>query len=433
MPVVSEPYSYAERLRSAVPLAEDQLVALRNVWSAFWISRVVIWVVGMGAVLAVGTAGETSPRLDPFWLTIPFDETLPNLLVAPGARWDSVWYLEIAQYGYDLPDHAAFFPLYPALVALAAPLTTPLLAGLVASCACALGGMYLLHRLVELDFGTDTARAVILIVAWFPSAVVLSAVYSEGLFLLLSVGGIYAARLGRWPLAGLAAGLATAARSSGVLLMIPLVIMYLYGPRADRPRHGIAAGWRPRHRLAPDVLWLALVPAGVVAYMGFLWATTGDPLSAFSAQGEWRRTTIPLVGGLALGAWSAVAGLVELVPGVGTSAVRAEGQVAELVAARNLALFGFLVLAVWLVREAIHRLPAAYVAWAVAGLLLPLSVPALDEPLKSLPRFMLVLFPLWIALALWAQERGRLRRVLVTSGSLLVLSTALFATWVYPP
>jgi hypothetical protein len=73
------------------------------------------------------------------------------------------------------------------------------------------------------------------------------------------------------------------------------------------------------------------------------------------------------------------------------------------------------------------------VTWAVAGLLLPLSVPALDEPLKSLPRFMLVLFPLWIALALWAQERGRLRRVLVTSGSLLVLSTALFATWVYPP
>ena len=40
--MVSEPYSYAERLRSAVPLAEDQLVALRNVWSAFWISRVVI-------------------------------------------------------------------------------------------------------------------------------------------------------------------------------------------------------------------------------------------------------------------------------------------------------------------------------------------------------------------------------------------------------
>ena len=430
---MSEPYSYAERVRSALPLAEDQLVALRNVWSAFWISRAVIWVVGMGAVLTAGAAGETSPRLDPFWLTIPFDETLANLLVAPGARWDSVWYLEIAQYGYDLPDRAAFFPLYPAVVALAAPLTTPLLAGLVVSCGCAIGGMYLLHRLVELDFGAETARAVILIVAWFPSAVVLSAVYSEGLFLLLSVGALYAARLGRWPLAGLAAGLAAATRSSGVLLMLPLVIMYLYGPRADRPRHGIAGGWRPRHRLAPDVLWLAVVPAGVIAYLGYLWATTGEPLSAFSAQGEWSRTVIPFVGGVTLGAWEALVGVVELVPGVGVSGGLADGQIPELVAARNLILLGFLVLAVWLVREGIHRLPAAYTAWAVAGLLLPLSVPALDEPLKSLPRFMLVLFPLWITLALWAQERGRLREVLMSAGSLLVLSTALFATWVYPP
>ncbi|MGH2962256.1 MAG: mannosyltransferase family protein [Solirubrobacterales bacterium] len=116
---MSVPYSYAERLRSALPVAEDQLVALRDVWSAFWISRAVIWLAGVGAVVAVGAAGETSPRLDPFWLTIPFDETFANLLVAPGARWDSAWYLEIVQYGYDYSDRAAFFPLYPAVVALA--------------------------------------------------------------------------------------------------------------------------------------------------------------------------------------------------------------------------------------------------------------------------------------------------------------------------
>jgi hypothetical protein len=65
--------------------------------------------------------------------------------------------------------------------------------------------------------------------------------------------------------------------------------------------------------------------------------------------------------------------------------------------------------------------------------MLPLSVPALDEPLKSLPRFMLVLFPLWIALALWARERGRLRGVLVVMGTLLAVSSAVFTTWVYPP
>ncbi len=265
--------------------------------------------------------------------------------------------------------------------------------GLLVSCASALAGLYLLHRLVEIDFGADTARAVVLIVAWFPSALVLSAVYSEGLFLLLSVGSIYAARLGRWPLAGLAGALAAGTRSSGVLLMVPLMVMYLYGPRTDRPRHCIAGGWRPRHRVTPDVLWIAAVPAGLVAYLAYLWVATGDPLSAFSAQGEWSRTVIPLVGGIALGAWEAITGVVELLPGFGSTEPLADGQVAEFVALRNVILFGFLLLAGWLVKESARRLPVAYTAWTVTGLLLPLSVPALDEPLKSLPRFMLVLFP----------------------------------------
>lgn len=430
---MTEPYSYAERLRAALPIEEDQWAALRHVWSAFWLSRAVCWGAGVVAVLAVGAAGETVSRLDPYWLTTPFDETFANLLVAPGARWDSVWYLEIARHGYEYSDSAAFFPLYPALVSMAGPLGPSLLGGLVVSFGCAIAGLYLLHRLVELDFGTEHARTVVLIVAWFPSAVVLSAVYSEGLFLLLSVGSIYAARIGRWPLAGVAGALAAATRSSGVLLIVPLLVLYLYGPRADRPRHGIAASWRPRHRLAPDVLWIAAIPAGMIAYLGYLSAATGEPMSAFSAQGEWTRTLIPFVGGIVLGAWNAAIGIVELLPGVAASSGLAEGQVPDLVALRDVVLFAFLILALWLLRESVRRLPAAYSAWAISGLLLPLSVPAVQEPLKSLPRFMLVLFPLWIALALWARERGRVRRVLIAMGSLLVLSSALFTTWVYAP
>lgn len=430
---MTEPYSYAERLRAALPVAEEQWVAVRDVWSAFWLSRAVAWVAGVGAAVAIGSVGERAIRLDPLWLTLPFDERIANLVLAPAARWDSVWYLEIAQFGYGYSERAAFFPLYPALMSLFAPLANPLVAGLGISCACAIGGLYLLHRLVALDFGAEHARDVVLIVAWFPSAVVLSAVYSEALFLLLSIGAIYAARTGRWALTGFAGGLAAATRSSGVLLAIPLFILYLYGPRTDRPRHGLATGWRPRHRLDSDVLWIAAVPAGVLAYLVYLWAATGEPLSAFSSQSEWTRTLIPVVGGIALGAWNAALGIAEPVPGVGPGAAHLDGQVPELVAARDAILFGFLALAVWLVRECLGRLPLAYSAWALSGLILPLSVPALNEPLKSLPRFMLVLFPLWVALALWARERGRMHHVLVAMGGLLALSSALFTTWSYAP
>ena len=50
---------------------------------------------------------------DPANLTAPFGY-FGNLLAAPFARWDSVWYLAIAQGGYDHEaTRTAFFPLYP--------------------------------------------------------------------------------------------------------------------------------------------------------------------------------------------------------------------------------------------------------------------------------------------------------------------------------
>jgi hypothetical protein len=430
---VTEPYSYAERVRAALPLEDAQWIGLRDAWSALWRSRLLVWAAGLVALYAAGMADEPSSRLDPFWFTIPFDDTLGNALVAPGARWDSAWFLEIAQFGYADTSRAAFFPLYPALVSLGGSLGSPLIAGVLISSACSLGALYLLHRLVALDFGRDDARATVLIVAFFPSALVLSAVYSEALFLVVSIGSLYAARLGRWPVAGLVGGLAAATRSPGVLLIVPLLVFYLCGPRADRPRHGLDHGWRLRHRVARDVLWIALVPAGLAVYALYLALTTGDPGAAFSAQAEWERIFAPL-SGIALGLWSAVKGVLELLPGIGVApSWFPADQVPELVAARDVILFGFLVLAVWLTVEASQRLPPPYVAYAITGLVLPLSVPALDEPLKSLPRFMLVLFPLWIALALWARERGWLRGVLVAMGTLLAVSSALFTTWVYPP
>jgi hypothetical protein len=73
------------------------------------------------------------------------------------------------------------------------------------------------------------------------------------------------------------------------------------------------------------------------------------------------------------------------------------------------------------------------VAYAAVSLALPLSVPASDAPLLSLPRFMLVAFPLWIALALWAVVRGAVRSVVATSSLLMVTATVLFSTWAVPP
>jgi hypothetical protein len=92
------------------------------------------------------------------------------------------------------------------------------------------------------------------------------------------VGCLYGLRRQHWWLAGVAGALASANRSSGVLLLIPFGYEYL------RVR-----GFHPR-RIRPDALWAALVPAGLAAYMIYTWVVLGDALRFEHAQDNWRRT-----------------------------------------------------------------------------------------------------------------------------------------------
>ena len=401
-------------------LSVERRAAARDAWAAFWTSRAIVWAAGMGAVLIFGWASATSARLDPLYTTLPYTDSFANLLVAPAARFDAAWYLAIANHGYEVGGRAAFFPVFPGLVRVGGELLgSPLIAGILISSGCGLGGLYFLHRLVALDFGLERARTVVWLAAWFPGALVISAVYSESLFLLVSVAAIYAARLERWPLAAMLGAAAAATRSGGVIVLVPLVIIYWYSHR----------------RIRPDIFWLVLgVPAGLAAYVLYLGLSTGDPASVFSAQAAWHRSFVPL-GGLALGLWSAVRGLGELlIPSLARSpAANTHGVPTELIDIRDIAMFCFLVGGIWLCQEASRRLDPAYTAYAICGLALPLSVPAGGFALMSLPRFEFVIFPLWIALALWAHDRQRVSQVLWLFGTLLAICSALFSVWALAP
>ena len=77
----------------------ESQAAVAVVWRAIWTSRLVVLLSGMFAVLSFGRRPGTQ-AFDPANLTAPFGY-FGNLLAAPFARWDSVWYLAIAQGGYD--------------------------------------------------------------------------------------------------------------------------------------------------------------------------------------------------------------------------------------------------------------------------------------------------------------------------------------------
>jgi hypothetical protein len=406
---------------------KDNRQVLNEVAGAFFSSRALVWVAGLITAIIFGTAPHHSVALDPIAHYVrPFGIHFFNLLVSPGARYDSAWYLSIARLGYVHHVQAVFFPLYPLSVAVLGLTRLPdVIAGIVLSCAFAIGALYLLFRLVELDQGAEKARHTIWIVAWLPMALFLSAVYSESLFLLLTIGSMYAARRDQWWLAGVAGCLAAATRNSGFLLVVPLLLLYLYGPRPRPPDRQPAGRFAPRYAVRPDIAWIALVPVGMIGYLFYLHFAVGHPLAPFTAEHRWSRYFAPL-GGIPLGIYAAVKSLVGIIPGVDP---KLASHLSTLKIIRHEVELAFLALSGFLLWFGRRRLPVAYTAFAALSLAAAVSVPAHGEPLKSLPRFTLVIFPLWISLALWADSRRRLRALSAVLPVLLAAWTFLFVGW----
>ena len=423
-------------------MSADTRAGIRVAWRALWTSRLVVMAAGILAVLGIGRAPGTT-GFDPNNLTAPFGY-FGNLLVAPFARWDSWWYLTIAQHGYDHQlMRTAFFPLYPLIVRGLGPIVgSNLIAGVIVSLVSFAVALVLLYRLALLELGSASrARLAVMLVAFCPVAFFFSAVYSESLFLALSLGAVFEARMGRWTMAGLLGALGAAERNSGVMLAVPLVLLFLYGPRADRPpgpgpgsaAGGSALGWRrllPRHPIEPSIAWIALVPMGLFAYLGYLALSIGDGFAPLHAQTLWFHHFAGPFGGVFDGTVAAWDGLRQLIHGSPVPVYfTAAGGDPFVVAGQNLMLFAFLVLGVVAFVGALRRLPIAYGAYVFAALALPLSDPVKPQPLSSLPRYEVVLVPLFMWGAAWLEERGWGDSGLAGSAVLLGLFTAMFATW----
>ncbi len=444
----------AAQARPAVPhgaagirerVGAERIVAVREVWRALWTSRLLVWLAGAGTVATLGS-GPVRHAFDPPGVTSGFG-WLGDVLAAPVARWDAAWYLVIAHYGYR-PDlgaltasRTAFFPLYPlGLRALSDVGLAPVVAGVSLSLAALAVGLYGLHRLTTLEAkrlrlpaGGEVARLVVLLTAFAPMAFFFSAVYSESLYMALSVGVFLCARRGNWAGAAMLAALASATRSTGIVLMLPIAMLYLYGPREDRPAEfPLARGLRPRYRLRRDALWIVLAPVGLGLYMAHLALAGGSGLAPFHAEAVWSRHFAAPFGGVWDGAKAAFEGLRQLFSFQrGHVYYPAAGGSPFIDAGHNLLLFAFLLAAVPAMIGVLRLLPLAYGAYVLAALALPLSYPVAPQPLMSLPRFLLVLFPLTMWLAVFLSSRPPVLRwaVLVGSGLALAFFVGEFATW----
>ena len=375
------------------------------VLAVFFSSRILF--MGVGALAVVLLPGAT-----------PAGEPLePTGIFGYWAHWDGAWYSEIATDGYDarFPASTAFFPLFPMLVRLGAAIAGgPAIWGVGISLISTVFALFFLYRIGEHLFDRSAARAATLCFAFFPTAFFLNAVYTEALFLALTMGAVWAGLVRRdLLLAGILGALAAATRNVGVLLLIPLGLEWL------RNRREFGGG---------ALASLALIPAGLIGYAAFLWGRFDAPLVFLGQQEEyWGRTLTNPIETFG-NAWTSAREGLQYVFDPGTLFFSASAG-PSLAASNTLNLI-FLALFSAVLLAGLFVLRPGLWLYAFVLAALPILTPSPNFPLMSLPRFVLAAFPVFLVLgALLSRTRAGLAIWLIASGVLGVALTALFATW----
>lgn len=380
--------------------------AFREATWVFGLSRVIILLISYFGIVMFPVAGQNSPVN----CSASFDPCLQAWY-----HWDAVAYVNIAHHGYTYIPDTAFFPLWPLIERVGGFLlggffpNSYYIAGLLIANICFYFALVLLYCLLAEDFEPAIARRALFYFAFAPYAIFFFAGYTESLFMLLCIGIFLLLRRGKpldWRLAGLLGFLAALTRSSSVILAIPYLVVYVqrFWTASERSQHS----WREKlNALAP----LALIPAGVVAYMIYLHYTKGNPLIFISQEAtfRWHRhLSFPWVG---LG--SAI-GTVFSTSGFGNGYLQ------------NLLDLGFTLIPLMALVIGWKRIPLHYALFALGLALFTLSFPQSIEPLTSQPRYMMSIFPIAAIFALWSKRPRFDQVVIAISLPLFAVNVLLF-------
>jgi len=161
---------------------------------------------------------------DGLWRAFP-----QNLFLDGWSRWDSGWYINIAQQGYSdalvgTYRNTAFLPLFPLLIrGLGYLIGNYQIAGLLISNISLLGACIIFYRLISDQFDPEIAQKSLMLLLLNPFSFFFSAVYTESLFLLLTALIFYFGTHKKWLLASAFTAAASATREVGIIAVIPLL------------------------------------------------------------------------------------------------------------------------------------------------------------------------------------------------------------------
>jgi hypothetical protein len=355
--------------------------------------------------LTLGVLGWASVVIHPRdWASVPMNAPwlAPMLvsqssplwpLVGPWQRFDALYYEFVAAKGYGHGPEAAFLPLYPAIEhAIGAVIGSYSLAGLLVSTAAFIVALVAVQALVTRDFGADVARRTVLYLSVFPTAFFFLAGYAEGLFLTLSVGSLLAARSGRLVLAGALVAGAILTRNQGLLLLAPLCVEVAIRVAKDR------------RLMLPAIVSLVLPVATYGLYYAWL-RNLGFAGGPFEVQQVFWRSSFG----------HPFETLAQSVRVITTYLGSVPYEVLNLAAVVALAASIPAMLKL--------RFPLSYTAYAAVSLLAMVWRQSAFTPLMSADRFLIVVFPFFVVLALAGRHLQIIRPVVALS---LVMLIALF-------
>lgn len=384
------------------------------------------------------------------------------------ANWDSALILNVVESGYTL-NKTPFFPLYPILIrAVSLTGLNFFWSGFLITQISTIIALFFLYKLVLLDFGENLARKTVILLLVFPTSFYLGALYSESLFLGLSVSAFYFARKRSWLLASILAGFSAISRLIGVAVIISIFaeyfftqvpkfkIKYLYntflkrlviylaiiksilellilkgsienitirGVLSSLSFYGDFLIWPILFgllifyalkfldfRKIPTIntLYLSVSTLPLLCFMVFLYIQFNNPLAFLVGHENWgRHFTMPLI--------TVLSHFRQMLPNIFVNGFANQFQ---------LELISFLILSAFFCLG-LYRLRFSYIVYFALSILIPLS----SGKLMSLPRIALMVFPMFIVIALIKNKTLRYSWIFLCTTMLAILTVLYFNSY----
>jgi len=321
-----------------------------------------------------------------YFIKATFKAKLPYLIWIWG-NYDGAHYLELARRSYQSYEFG-YFPLYPVLIGTIGrlfhmPFTVT---AVLISNLCLFLSLIIIFKLLQIDKKTALFEMVLIAILAFPTSMFYQALYNDSLFFFLACLTLYFGRKEKWFIACLCGGLATLCRLNGLALFFFILVEYTGDTKKQ---------WGSNLTLSQiiksKIYSVFLIPGAFVSFLFYINIKSGSWTTLFSSMKEWNqdKITFPLQV-----VWRYIKIFFSASP----------SHFNYWIAALE---FGFVLFYAALIVWSFKKIRFSYWVFFVLSIL----IPSLTGTFQGMPRYGLHLYPLFLTIALFFENKSKLTRM----------------------